>query len=578
MHAVRASSPVLIPAVAKTAALALCVALGACATVQRGPSIATSATVRPVAEDQDALLKALTAQFALQRNDLPAAAKGFTAAAQLSSDPAISEEATRLALSAADWSLARQALARWEALAPQDPGIKQSRAWIALGEKRIDAAFADLDALAVQGDDQSWRLIAQTLLGAKDKQTASRLLDRLAIPQRLGAKEANWIAVSQLAFKLDDMPLAQNLADAAMVRFRGADSYAWSARLALERGDKATARAIYADALRRDPGNLRLRNGYAALLADAGDNAGAARVLARGPQDDVTYGARAAYAARLSDKTALAALYAEVKADKSERSDKRLYLLGQLSEMLGRQAEALAWYEQVSDSDDHWFDAQVRQVVMLDQLGRSNDAFALLHRLEELAAGSSEELGNVFLLEAEMVGRKGSEREVEAVYQRAFSALPDDPRLLYARGLFTVEHGDFTAGERDLRRLIELKPDSAEAMNALGYTLADRSKRGDPSLQEALDLIQRALKLKPDEPAIIDSLGWVRYRMGDLDQSVTALRSAYAKQPDPDIAAHLGEVLWVKGSRDEARRVWNEAKHKDPKNKTLLETMQRLMR
>ena len=115
-------------------------------------------------------------------------------------------------------------------------------------------------------------------------------------------------------------------------------------------------------------------------------------------------------------------------------------------------------------------------------------------------------------------------------------------------------------------------PDDAEALNALGYTLADRTDRR----AEALELIQRAILLKPDEPAIIDSLGWIRYRMGDLDGSLEELRRAYAKQADPEIAAHLGEVLWVKGDRDEARRVWEQGRKKDAKNKALLETIRRL--
>jgi Flp pilus assembly protein TadD len=120
--------------------------------------------------------------------------------------------------------------------------------------------------------------------------------------------------------------------------------------------------------------------------------------------------------------------------------------------------------------------------------------------------------------------------------------------------------------------VIALKPDDAEALNALGYTLADRTDRRN----EALDLIERAIRLKPDEPAILDSLGWVRYRMGDLDASLTELRRAFDKQADAEIAAHLGEVLWVKGDRDEARRIWEQGRKNDAKNKALIETIRRL--
>ena len=199
-----------------------------------------------------------------------------------------------------------------------------------------------------------------------------------------------------------------------------------------------------------------------------------------------------------------------------------------------------------------------------------------LHRLAEVSAGDRLQQRNVWLLEADLLARARRTREVANVYERALAALPDDTRLLYARALFVVGQGDVDAGERDLRRVLALSPDDAEAMNALGYTLADDSKPGDPRLAEALRPIERALQLKPDEPAIIDSMGWVRYRMGDLDESLKELRRAHARQPDPEIAAHLGEVLWVKGERAEARKVWDEARRKDPDNQTLLEAIARL--
>ena len=559
-------------------AVALCALLGACASMRMSAParIATPPAAVPVAASDDILLKLLTAQFALQNSDLAASAKGFTEAAELSPDPALAEEATRLSLSVRDWPLARRGLARWQQLAPKDLGIVQSRAWIALGEKRSDDAYTDLDALAARGGDQAWRLIAQTLLGTDDKSAAAHLLGRLATPAHLTAQEANWVAVSQLAFKLGDKALSQRLADAAVTRFHGDDSYVWSARLALDRGDKSAARATYAEALTRDPKNLRLRGGYAALLADSGDNAGAARTLASGLQDDTTYAARAAYAARADDKPALNSLYRELDSEKVARSGKRLYLLGQVAEMIDKRDAALAWYREISADDERWFDAQMREAVVLDRLGRTDKALDFLHQLQTQAADDNEQLGSAYLLEADLLARKQRPRDALAVYTHALDTMPDDTRVLYARALLAVDQGDVAAGEHDLRQVIELKPDDAEALNALGYTLADRSARGDPQQSEALALIERALKLKPDEPAIIDSMGWLRYRMGDLDASLKALRQAYAKQPDADIAAHLGEVLWVKGAHDEALRIWDAGRKKDAKNKTLLEAIKRL--
>jgi tetratricopeptide (TPR) repeat protein len=556
-------------AVALTAlALASCASIGPKAP----PATPDKAVAKPVPPESDLLAKLLAAQFALQENDLEGGAKGFAQAAALSNDPEVADEATRLALTVKDWPLAKASLARWQALAPDDPGVLQARAWIAIAEARTNEAFVDLARLASRGDETGWRLVAQALLAAEDKTEASRLLGRVATPAHLGNSESNWVAVSQLMFKLGDKASAQRSADGAVDRFHGGDAYAWSARLAIDRGDKAKARTLYAEALKHDPKSVRLRGGYAALLADAGDNAGAARALAQGPQDDTTYAARAAYAARAEDKAALASLYRELDNDKNARTGSRLYLLGQVAELLDKREDALNWYREIGEDDEHWFDAQAREAVVLDQLGRTEQALEFLRELQAQTGEDSTQLGNVFLLEADLLTRKGRIEEARGVYQRGLETLPDDSRLLYARALLAAEQNDVPAAEKDLRRVIEMKPDDAEALNALGYTLADRTDRRS----EALELIERAYKLKPDEPAIIDSLGWIRYRMGDLDASIKELRRAYEKQNDPEIAAHLGEVLWVKGERDEARRVWEQGRKKDAKNKALLETIKRL--
>lgn len=568
-----------LPALRAALPFMLCAGLVACAATPPRHAVAplpATGSVAPVAPEHDLMLKLLTAQFALQDNDLAAAARGFADAALLSDDPALSEEATRLSLSQKDWPLATRALARWQQLAPGDAGVVQARAWIALGEKRMDAARSELSALAMRGGDASWRLVAQLLLNADDKPAALSLLDGLLGSAAAVASESNQVALSQLAYKLGDKALARRIADAAVARFHGVDAYAWSARLAIDGGDKAMARRIYAEGLEREPQSLRLRSGYAALLADSGDNAAAARALVAGPQDDTTYAARAAYAARAVDKAALTALYREVESDKTERTPKRLYLLGQIAELTGKLEAALGWYREVPLEDEHGFDAQMRVALVLDQLDRLPKALDQLHRLVEMAAGDSEQQRTAWLAEAELLVRRQRQKDALAVYDRALANLPDDARLLYARALLAVDEGDLAAGERDLRRVIELRPDDAEALNALGYTLADRSSASDPRQREALELIERALKLKPEEPAIIDSLGWVRYRLGQLDASVQELRRAYAKQPDADIAAHLGEVLWAQGQHDEARRIWDEGRKKDAKNKALLETIRRM--
>ncbi|MEZ5521894.1 MAG: tetratricopeptide repeat protein [Dokdonella sp.] len=512
------------------------------------------------------------AEYALQKNDLATAATGYADAAGLSPDPAIAEQATRLALAVKQWLLAKTALARWQALDPKAAGVLQASAWIALAEGQDERAYDDLAALAERPGKGRWRPVAQVLLGATDKVQAASLLARLATPERLGDQDLDWVAMSQLAFKLDEKALAERLSSETLKRFKSADDYAWSAQLALDRGEKEAARARYAEALKRDPESLRLRTGYAALLAEAGDNAAAARALDAGKQTDVVYGARAAYAARADDKTLLGKLYRDMQSDSTPRSGKRLYLLGQVAELIGKDKQAADWYRQVPEDDERWFDAGIRSVVLIDKQGDSAAALRKINELRLAVGTDTRETVDLYLLEADLLSRKAKKREAIAVYTRGLDQLHDEPRLLYARAMLHIDLDDIDAGERDLRALLATDPDSADALNALGYTLADRTDR----YAEANALIEKAIKIKPDEPAIIDSYGWVQYRLGNLDEAVRLLRKAFEKQPDSEVAAHLGEVLWVRGDREEARQVWEQGRKKDAKNKVLIETMKRL--
>ena len=151
--------------------------------------------------------------------------------------------------------------------------------------------------------------------------------------------------------------------------------------------------------------------------------------------------------------------------------------------------------------------------------------------------------------------------------------LPDYPELLYDRAMAAEKIGKLDVLEKDLRKLIQLKPDHAHAHNALGYSYAEHNNR----LPEALELIEKAIKLSPEDPYIIDSLGWVHYRMGNLNKGVTYLKQAFVIKPDPEIAAHLGEVLWMQGTKEEAKEIWRSTIKSHPENEVLLNTMKKFM-
>jgi len=547
-----------------------CVVTG-CAVAPRR-SVNTSLTPPSPSVEKDTLAQLIAAEFALQTGDLFHAAQGYGQATQTSQDPLVAEQAARLAAAIKDWSLAAAAMERWQQLAPNAVNLIQMRAWIALAQGQDDEAYKDLVILLDKDDEKGWTLASQVLIGAGGGERVLALLGRLATPTRLGEKEEIWLAVSQLAFKLGDKVLARHIAAQAVQRFHGSDAYAWSARLALDAGDKSGARAAYAEALKRNAKSIRLRSGYAGLLAELGDNAQAARILAEGTQDDTTYGARAAYMARADDKAAMMLLYREIKNDPSDRSAQRIVLLGQLAELLNLHEEALVWYQGIAIGDSLWIEAQIRIAVILDLQGKVDQSLMLLHELQAQAGDDAKLAGEIYLLEAELLVQHAQNTEAFMVYERGLTALPDDTRLLYARALFAITQKNMPLAEQDLRRILALKPNDVQALNALGYTLADYTER----TEEALILIQKALTQKPDDASIIDSWGWVQYRLGNLSEAAKQLRRAYEKQPDAEIAAHLGEVLWVMGEHEEARRIWGQGQKKDPKNKVLLETITRL--
>ncbi|MGV3593277.1 MAG: tetratricopeptide repeat protein, partial [Gammaproteobacteria bacterium] len=175
-------------------------------------------------------------------------------------------------------------------------------------------------------------------------------------------------------------------------------------------------------------------------------------------------------------------------------------------------------------------------------------------------------------MEANLLMDADRNDDAAALLDSSIAAFPDDIQLLFLRSVLSTERNDLALMEQDLRKIIELDPTSPIAYNSLGYTLADRTDR----IEEAYELIQRAAELSPDDPAVIDSLGWVQYRLGMLAEARENLTRAYELFPDHEVAAHLGEVLWVLGERNEATRVWRNALQMEPNSSPIRNTVQRL--
>ncbi|WP_407060849.1 tetratricopeptide repeat protein [Agrilutibacter terrestris] len=527
----------------------------------------------PVDDTVRALEPTLAGEFALQAGKLDEAAKAYLDAARAGNDATLAERATRIALLAKDNRRAAEALALWRKLGGDTQAQSAAEATLALRRGDERAARRQLNALLASGQEGSWQQVVGVLgVGARDPEQAARLLGRLLDDGNVPDKLQAWLAFGGLAQRLDQDALAERVVNEVVRRFPG------EPRVALLRASQLR-QAGKQDEARKVLGALdsslllvpELRMAVAAEYDELGDFQAASTTLARGPQDDQTYALRASLLARVEDKTALTALYQELSHDAAKPDPARRLLLGRIAEFLERHQEALDWYRGVPGGEQRW-PAKLRAANVLHELKRGPEAYQALRDLQADAAAPEDARRDAYILEADLRSRdKNGDGELDA-FARGLAAFPDDPDLLYARALGWERRDDIARAEADFRKILVADPDSTAALNALGYTLADRTTR----YREALELIDRARTAEPDNAAIIDSYGWVLYRLGRKEDALTELRRAFTQQKDPEIASHIGEVLWALGRKDEARRYFDEARKLDPENRALKRALEKI--
>lgn len=515
--------------------------------------------------DDKASALLIEAEFVLQDGDAAKATNDYAAAAEISSDPAIARRALQLALMTHDTGAARRMLERNRALGANAHDLALARGQLALLRGDRAAAEQQFRGVLAAGRIEDWKRFAAPLAVARDGALAGRVLEDLATPDALPADDKLWVALSQLGEQLGRHAFARKLADAAVQTFAAPDAIEWAASLRVAAGDHGGALALYREGLAAHPKDTLLRLGYANLLDEAGKYGQALQALAQGPQTSATWSARVAIAARAKDEAALRRLYAGLRHAPASQQLDNAFLLGQLAELLHHDDQALKWYGQVDPDSRHGFDAQLRSAVLLDKTGHSGQAHALADRLQQDYADEPDSLRTAYGLDAQMYARHGEHAKAIDAYDRGLAALPDDPALIYDRGIEEANAGNIDAALGDFRKVLAQQPDNVEAMNALGFTLADV----DRDLPEAAALLRRALAAKPDAAEIQDSWGWLQYRLGNLGQAETYLQRAWRRQQDPDIGVHLGEVLWKLGQHDEAREVLGKVRRLDPHNPAL---------
>lgn len=520
----------------------------------------------------EAIGATMAAEFALRAGRLNEAARWFLEASRAAGgDAALAERAVQVALVDNDDDLLGEALAHWRDLAPQGLAMRAAQANWLLRTGRDRRARRELIALLRDPDPRAWGYAIGAMHGGtRDPEASAKILGRLldagAIPDELRA----WLGFGGLAQRFGDEALSARIIDEIMHRFPDEPRVALlRAAHAREGGDGDDAR----EALVRIEGQAlqspELRLAIAAQYEELEDLESAARIMAMGPQDEHSFGVRASLLMRAEDDEGLQALYEEVAEGADAPHPGRRLLLGHLAERLERPAEALEWYRSVPGGTQRDI-ARLRVPRALFDLGQGEEAFAELRALQSDADLAEGLRRDSYLMEAELRREAGDAAGELDAYARGLAAWPDEGALLYARALMWERRDDIERAEADLRRLLVAEPENVHALNALGYTLADRTGR----YEEALELIDRARLAEPDNAHIIDSYGWVLYRLGRHEEALVELRRAWSMLRDAEVAAHVAEVLWALGRGDEAREYFRKAQELDPENRALLRSLE----
>ncbi|MGH8584216.1 MAG: tetratricopeptide repeat protein [Gammaproteobacteria bacterium] len=526
----------------------------------------------PLALTQDLLFKLLVAEFAVQRGQLGAALPAYMELARRVPDPQLAARTARIALYARRDREALEAARLWVKKDPADMEGRQVLAGLLLRGGRLDEAVQHLEAvlnsLALPANER-FIVVANLLGGEKNKALALQAMERL-VANRQHDADAQF-AYALLALKANRLSAARQAMERAL-EVKPVETPTGMTYLGIlqRQGDLRRIDAWMQTVIRDYPDQSDLRMAYGRLLADHKryDEARAQfEALAEAQPDNAEVQfALGLLSVQNQDFDRAQGHFLKLTEHEQYRDEARYYL-GQIEANAKHYQEAVRWYSSVGQGETY-FDAQLHMALTRARQGDMAQAEAQLRRIEPL---SDQQKDRVVQAQAEIYSEQGRYREAMRVYDEALGDRYD-AELLYNRAMVAEKMGRLDLVERDLRRIIAREPEHALALNALGYSLADRSTR----YQEALALIQRALALSPNDFYTLDSMGWVLYRLGRLKEAETHLRRAFALRADPEVAAHLGEVLWMLGERDEARTIWSRGLETSPADRKVLDVMRRL--
>jgi tetratricopeptide (TPR) repeat protein len=515
----------------------------------------------------DLMYKLLLSDLARQRSYNEVALDALVDAAIETRDPRLAAQATRQAVISSQFATAIQMARLWQQLAPDNIDVYQTLGNLLVVEKQPQQALEYYSkALSLTDEKNRSQLLKQignTLIRYTSKEQALELIETLAAEYPHSADVA--LAHASVSSSLKQYDTAATALDRALaLEPDNIDAAVFKFSLLVLQKKDSEADQFATEHLKKHPKSLELRNLLARYYLESNNLEAAEReylIIYRQDETSIIALMSLALIRMDSKKYDDATQYLEKVLQLQSNSDLARLYLGDIASLQKRFDDAIQWYSSISDTDQ-LFAARLR---LVDVYLKRDGADAALRELEAIHPESDSQQIDIILLKNELLTKSGRIDEALQVINAALSDNPDNIDLLYARAMISAQQKDVAGLEKDLLRVLEIKPGHVQALNAYGFTLADLTDR----YKEAYSLISAAHQQKPNDPFILDSMGWVEYRLGNLDVAEGYLRKALSKRNDPEIAYHLSEVLFAAGKKREAKKVWLKAKKEFPDDEKL---------
>ena len=527
----------------------------------------------PVASfDPDTLYDLLVAELGGQRKRYDLALGNYLKQAHKTQDKGIARRAYQISQLIGARQASLDAAVLWARLDPENTAALQASAVELVRSGQLDRAVEQMRKVLVLQGDANFDFLAASAAELSEDERDRLLVTFDTILKDYPDHRTLKLGKAILLMQDNRLEEAMKLCDQLLVKDSGyVKAIILKGRILNKMGRGEEAEKMLANAVKAHPERPRLRLIYARVLVHL-DKLKEAReqfqeLLKQSPHD-VEIILSLALIALENDMTDESEKYFKQLLALGQRKSTASYYLGRIAESKEKYTEARQYFLSVMPGKEF----MMSRVALIQMLLKQGQAIEARKQLEEDRNRFPVHAVQLYLLESEILVSAGELDDAEKLFTDAVLRHPDSINLLYGRAMVFEKMGKIDNLEKDLRAIIKAQPDNAAALNALGYTLADRTDRFD----EARKLIEKAYELDDEDPAILDSMGWIQYRLGNYQSALEYLQNAYKKYPDHEVAAHLGEVLWAMGRKEDARALWDEAMNKAPDSAVLKETRERL--